>query len=180
MCTLPTVSTPSSPAFPPASGPSSRFEAQLAARSLSLVLVACRKQKLQAPADQLRADHGTAIESVELDHRGESAVDESLRRTSHLDVGVLVASAGIATAGPFLDTPLAEESALINLDLAVPMQLAHAYGRLVRKERRGAIILRTSSFGSIVEQRGGRRALVASREVVYGFDLIRRFAPASG
>lgn len=48
----------------------------------------------------------------------EGAVSEPLRRTSHLDVRMIVASAAIATAGPFLDVPLAEESQLIALKAA--------------------------------------------------------------
>ncbi|MET7497989.1 SDR family NAD(P)-dependent oxidoreductase [Streptomyces sp900116325] len=43
--------------------------------------------------------------------------------------------------------PSAEESALINLNLAVPTQLAHVYGRLFRQKRRGAIILLSSAVG---------------------------------
>jgi uncharacterized protein len=126
-------------------GIGAEFATQLAANGLNLALVARRKEKLQALADQLRAAYGTTTEVIELDLGGEGAVSELLRRTSHLDVGMVVASAGIATAGPFLDTPLADESGLINLNLAVPMQLAHEYGRLFRTRGRGALILLSSA-----------------------------------
>ena len=75
----------------------------------------------------------------------EDAVTELTRRTQHLDVGVMVASAGIVTSGPFLAQPLAAESALLHLDLVVPMQLTHVYGRRFVARRRGALILLSSS-----------------------------------
>lgn len=133
------------------SGIGAEFAAQLAAGGLSLALVARRQDKLQALAGRLRSQYGTSVEIIELDLGADGAVSELLRRTSRLDVGMVVASAGIATAGPFLDTPLTEESALIGLNLSVPVQLAHEYGRLFRARRRGALVLVSSAvaFGPV-------------------------------
>jgi uncharacterized protein len=128
-------------------GIGAEFATQLAANGLNLALVARRKEELQALAADLRAEYGTATEVIELDLSRGGAVGELVRRTSHLDVGMVVASAGIATAGPFLDTPLAEESGLIDLNLSVPMQLAHEYGRVFRARGRGALILLSSAVG---------------------------------
>lgn len=132
-------------------GIGAEFATQLAANGLNLALVARRREKLQALADDLQGEYGTAVEVIELDLGGEGAVAELLHRTSHLDIGVVVASAGIATAGPFLDTPFAEEAELINLNLSVPVQLAYEYGQLFRARRRGALILLSSSaaFGAV-------------------------------
>lgn len=126
-------------------GIGAEFAAQLAANGMNLALVARRKDKLQELADQLKAKHGTSTEVIELDLGTDDAVTELVRGTAHLDVGMLVASAGVATAGAFLDTSLVEETALINLNLAVPVQLAHEYGRLFRARERGAIILLSSA-----------------------------------
>ena len=127
------------------SGMGAEFARQLAESGLNLVLVARRKEKLQQLADQLHAAHGTASEVVELDLGSEGAVQELLGRTAHLEIGLVVASAGITTAGPFLDNPLAEETALLKLNLSAPMELAHAYGRIFRKQGRGGLVLLSSS-----------------------------------
>src|SRR5205814_2270414 len=117
------------------------FAAQLATAGLSLALVGRRKDRLEALADGLRAEHGTAAEVIGLDLADDGAVAELARRTAHLDVGLVVASAGVVTAGPFLRNDLTAELALLRLDLVVPAELAHAYGRLLARRGRGGIIL---------------------------------------
>ena len=67
------------------------------------------------------------------------------RRTARLDIGLVVASAGVVTAGPFLGNDLADESALLRLNLAVPAELAHVYGRALARRGRGGIILVSSA-----------------------------------
>jgi NAD(P)-dependent dehydrogenase (short-subunit alcohol dehydrogenase family) len=118
------------------SGIGTEFAAQLAAAGLSLALVARRKDRLDALAGRLRAAHGTPTEVIELDLAGDGAVAELARRTGHLDIGLVVSSAGIVTTGPFLRNDLAAESALLRLNLMVPAQLAHVYGRLLARRGR--------------------------------------------
>jgi uncharacterized protein len=127
-------------------GIGAEFAAQLAAAGFNLVLVARRKQRLSALADRLRAQHGTVAEIIELDLGSPGAVDELTRRTQPLDVGLVVAAAGVVTAGRFLDNPLAAETALVELNLVVPMQLAHAYGRRFGARGGGALILVASTI----------------------------------
>ena len=127
------------------SGIGAEFAEQLAAAGLSLALVARRKDRLDALAGRLRAAHGTAAEVIELDLAADGAVAELARRTARLDIGLVVASAGIVTSGPFLGNDLAAESALLHLNLAVPAQLAHLYGRLLARRGRGGIILVSSA-----------------------------------
>jgi hypothetical protein len=127
------------------SGIGAEFAGQLAAAGLSLVLVARRKDRLDALAGRLRTTHGNATEVIKLDLAGEGAVAELARRTSHLDIGLVVSSAGIVTSGPFLGNELAAESALLRLNLMAPAQLAHVYGQLLARRGRGGLILVSSA-----------------------------------
>lgn len=127
------------------SGIGAEFAEQLAAAGLSLVLVAGRKDRLDALAARLRADHGTATEVIGLDLAADGAVTELARRTSHLDIGLVVISAATVTAGPFLGNALAAELTLVRLNLAVPAELAHVYGRLLARRGRGGIVLVSSA-----------------------------------
>ena len=127
------------------SGIGAEFAAQLAAAGFGLVLVARRKDRLDALAGRLRAAHGTSTDVVELDLGGEGSVTELARRTGHLDIGLVVASAGIVTSGPFLGNTLAAESALLRLNLMVPAELAHVYGQMFARRDRGALILLSST-----------------------------------
>jgi len=127
------------------SGIGAEFAAQLAAAGLSLALVARRKDRLDALAARLRAAHGTAAAVIGLDLAGEGAVAELARRTAGLDVGLVVASAGVVTSGPFLRNDLAAEEELLRLNLGVPAQIAHVYGRLLARRGRGGLILVSSA-----------------------------------
>lgn len=127
------------------SGIGAEFGEQLAAAGLNLVLVARRKDRLDTLAAGMRAAHGTAAEVIELDLAADGAVSELARRTARLDVGLVVASAGIVTSGPFLGNDLAAESALLHLNLVVPAQLAHIYGRVLARRGRGGIVLVSSA-----------------------------------
>jgi hypothetical protein len=77
--------------------------------------------------------------------RSDGAVAELARRTARLDIGLVVSSAGVVTSGPYLGNDLAAESALLNLNLEVPAQLTHVYGRLFTRRGRGGIILVSSA-----------------------------------
>jgi uncharacterized protein len=127
------------------SGIGAEFAEQLAAAGFGLVLVARRKDRLDALAARLRAEHGTAAEVIELDLAADEAVAELARRAAGLDIGLVVSSAGIVTSGPFLGNDLAAETALLHLNLIVPAQLAHVYGQLLHRRGRGGIILVSSA-----------------------------------
>lgn len=131
------------------SGIGEEFVRQLAAAGLNVVLVARRKDRLEALAAELSRLHGTAHEVVALDLLADGAVDELWSRVSGFEVGMVVANAGIWVAGTFVDHNLADELDVLKLDAAVPMQLAHRFGREFAQRRRGGIILVSSSIGAI-------------------------------
>jgi uncharacterized protein len=127
------------------SGIGAEFAVQLAAAGLSLVIVARRKDRLDALADQLRGAHGVSVEVIQLDLAVEGAVPELVRRTEDLDVGLVVANAGELTTGPFLDNDWVAESDLLQVDLRVPAEMAHVYGAKLVRRGRGALIFLSSA-----------------------------------
>lgn len=128
------------------SGIGAEFARQLAAAGVGVVLVARRKDQLDALAAELSRVHDVPTRIVALDLLAEGAVDELRRRVGDLDVGIVVANAGISTTGAMLDHELAEELDVLTLDGAVPLQLAHRFGQEFRQRRRGAIILVSSTI----------------------------------
>jgi uncharacterized protein len=129
------------------SGIGAEFAAQLAAAGLSLVLVARRKDRLDALSGRLRSAHGISVVVIELDLAVEGAVAEMVRRTGDLDVGMVVANAGILTAGPFLGNDWTAESELLRVDLMVPAEMAHVYGAMLARRGRGALIFISTVVG---------------------------------
>ena len=131
------------------SGIGAEFTRQLSAAGVNVVLVARRQDRLEALAAELTGLHGTANEVVAIDLLAEGAVDELCRRVVDLDVGIVVANAGIWRAGPFVDHSLADELDVLTLDAAVPMQLAHRFGQRFAQRHRGGIVLVSSSVAAV-------------------------------
>lgn len=130
------------------SGIGEQFARQLAAQGMNLVIVARGKDKLEALAQELHGQHGTTVHVVGLDLLSTGAVDELIRRTSQLDVGVVIANAGSYASGPFLSNDLNTEMDVLVLNAAVPAQIAHEFGRRFAHRRRGGIILISSTVGA--------------------------------
>lgn len=130
------------------SGLGEEFARQLAAAGMNVVLVARRRERLEALSSELTRAHGTANEVLPLDLLEPGAVDELMRRTAHLDVGMLVGSAGVALAGPLVEHAVDDELEVFSLHGAVTLRLVHGYGRALAARGRGAIVLISSSIAA--------------------------------
>lgn len=122
------------------------FARQLAERGVDLVMVARRGAKLDTLAAELEEEHGTRTEVIELDLLEPTAVAELVERTASLDVGLLVANAGITTAGPLIGNSIEAEMAVARLNMLVPLQLVHSYGNALSKRGGGGMILVSSTI----------------------------------
>jgi uncharacterized protein len=130
------------------SGIGEQFSRQLAAAGVNVVMVARRKARLDALAAELSRTYGTTNQVIELDLLDDRAVEDLLQQTKDLDVGIVVANAGIYVAGPMMNNKLGEELDVLKLDAAIPLQLAHGFGQLFRDRRRGALILVSSTIAA--------------------------------
>src|SRR6201997_5102323 len=86
-----------------ASGIGAEFPPQLAAAGFDLILVARRKHHLDALAHELNTRTGAQVITEPLDLAAPGAVDELVRRTRGLDLGLVVVSAGGMGGGAFTD-----------------------------------------------------------------------------
>ncbi|MEU3984530.1 SDR family NAD(P)-dependent oxidoreductase [Streptomyces sp. NPDC026672] len=159
------------------SGIGAEFARQIAAKGVGVVLVARRVEKLEALAGELRTVHNADVVLLPLDLTAPGAVAELVERTAGLDVGMIVASAGVVTAGAFLEQELTAELELIGLNLSVPVQLAHAFGLRFMKRGRGALVLLSSSVAfapvPFTANYAAVKAYVASFGQALAFELRR-------
>jgi short-subunit dehydrogenase len=118
--------------------------AELAAAGLNLVLVARRKERLEQLSGELGAAYGVEARVVATDLSCLKAVDEVLRATDDLEVGLLVAAAGFGTSGNFLDGELATELEMLDVNCRAVVALCHPFGRKFVRQGQGGIILMSS------------------------------------
>ncbi|WP_166850377.1 SDR family oxidoreductase [Isoptericola sp. BMS4] len=130
------------------SGIGRQFAEQLAAAGMNVVLVARRKDRLDELAAEISGEHGVECRTVALDLLAHGAIDQLSQEVAGLDVGIVVANAGIYYAGPLVDNALADELDVLSLDAAIPLQLAHRFGREFVRRRRGALVLVSSSIAA--------------------------------
>jgi short-subunit dehydrogenase len=120
------------------------FAARLAEAGVHLVLAARRNDLLDEVANGLVRAHHVQVETIPIDLATRPGVDELVARTRERDVGLLIASAGFGTSGPFVDARLDEELGMIDVNCRAVAALSHAFGRRFVDRKRGGIVLMSS------------------------------------
>jgi short-subunit dehydrogenase len=121
------------------------FARDLARRGVNVVLVARRDAVLESVAARLRADFGIETRVVVADLTSPDLGATIAAATGDLEIGLLVYNAGaVHGATGFLDQPLANTLALVDLNCRGPMTLVHRLGSAMRARGRGGILLVTS------------------------------------
>lgn len=124
------------------------FAEELAARGLSLVLVARREEPLAALADSLRTRHRVQVETVSQDLASPDLVRELAVHTDGLEIGLLVYDTAYYTIGSFFSQDLANQLRHIDVNCRGPLMLTHAYGAKMLARGRGGILLMSSLSGN--------------------------------
>ena len=131
------------------SGIGREFARQLAARGLSVVLVARRAERLEALADELAMRYAIDTRVAAVDLCRDDFLDPIREATAGLEIGLLVNSAGFSRTGPFLDMDRDEMQRMINLNVRAPALLAREVGPALRARRRGGIVMVASVTGFV-------------------------------
>src|SRR4051794_33770283 len=89
---------------------------QLAARGLSVLLCARRRDRLDALAADLAVAHRIEARVLELDVGRADFIDPLLAAAEGLDVGLVVSNAGFGEKGPFLESSLARDLQMLDVN----------------------------------------------------------------
>ena len=120
---------------------------QLAQRGLDLVLVARGVDKLDAVAQQIRADHGVQVRTVSLD-LGRADLAECLATEfAGEDIGLVVYNACYSVIANFLDLSLADKLTTVDVNVRGPLVTAHVFGPRLAERGRGGLVLMSSMSG---------------------------------
>ena len=144
------------------------FAHGLAARGLNCLLVARRQAALDTVAAALRRDHGVEARTLSLDLGADDAAGRLEEATADVDLGVVVFNAGAeATGAPFLDAPFAEWRTLIDRNILFLTQALYGFGRRMRTQARGGLIV----VGSEAAFGGGARGAMYTASKGYALNL---------
>lgn len=140
---------------------------RLAATGLNVVLAARREPELQALAQRIEHAHAVQTRVVAVDLSDPAGVAALATHTAGLDIGLAVLAAGFGSAGPFVQSVLADELAMIAVNVTAVTELTHVLsGRMVNRGAGGIVL-----FGSILGWQGvaGQANYAATKAYVQSF-----------
>jgi short-subunit dehydrogenase len=124
------------------SGIGSEIARELARRGHGVVLVARRKHRLDALAEEIAGEHGVRAETIASDLCKPASRARIPGRIAELglEVEILVNNAGFATGGPFYESDPARELEQVRLLVEAPVALSTAFLPGMVERGRGAIL----------------------------------------
>jgi len=120
------------------------FSCALAQRGLNLVLVARRLEPLKVLEREIAGIGPLQVRCLSLDLARADAAALLEEELADIDVGLVVYNAALAPVGAFLEVPLGEQLAAIDVNVRGPLAMAHGFGRRLAARGRGGIVLLSS------------------------------------
>lgn len=128
-------------------GLGAQFAGQLAAKGLNIVAVARRQELLDRLAEEIAGAHGVEVRTVALDLAAPDAAATLREHTRDLEVGLVVYNAALSAIGSFLESDLADQLRMLDINCRMPLILAHEFGREMVARGRGGLLLVSSMSG---------------------------------
>lgn len=166
------------------SGIGAATAAALAGHGAHVALVARRRERLEAVADCIQEQGGSAL-ALETDitdrRQAAGAVDWAVAELGRLDT--LVNNAGIMLLGPALDTPLAEWERMVSLNVLGTLSVTHAalphLVRAAESSPRGVadVVVVSSTAGRVARPGAGVYALTKFGIAAFAESLRQELIP---
>lgn len=129
------------------SGIGEQFAHLLAKEQLNVIMVARRADRLDSIASQLRSQYGIETRVVPLDLSDPGFLDQLMKSSEGLDIGLIVSNAGFGLKGLHHEIPLDKLSQMLEVNCRANMLITHAFIPLLMKRGHGGIILTGSMEG---------------------------------
>jgi short-subunit dehydrogenase len=123
------------------------FAAELGRRGVSLVLAARRPAPLEQTAAALRDACGTEVLAVPGDLGEPGAVDRLAGAIGEREIGLVIANAALAPAGPFRALPASDAAAAVDLNCRAAVLLASRFLPPMAERGHGGLVLVSSLAG---------------------------------
>jgi short-subunit dehydrogenase len=123
------------------------FADEIGRRGVNLVLVARRPGKLAEEASRLRRAWEVEVETIAADLAAPDAAEEIAAAIAGRPVGLVVANAALAPAGPFLSSSTADVMGAVDLNCRAAALLAHRFLPPMVERGHGGLILMSSLAG---------------------------------
>ena len=113
------------------------FAFSLAEEGLNLVLLARRRDELEVVARECAEAFGTECRIVVSDLADGNGMKDLLPVVEDLEVGMLVAAAGVGTSGLFVDGDFNSERSMLRVNCEAVLEQVHFFSKRFRSFGRG-------------------------------------------
>ena len=132
------------------SGIGASYAKAFAESGFDLVLLARRKDRLQALANLLESDNSIHCEIITADLSEKEDIKKAANYIREIDnLVILINNAGFATMGCFADIQIEKSMRMFHTHMTATVQFTHAALQVMLKRKRGAII-NVSSMGAFI------------------------------
>jgi len=129
------------------SGIGKEIAKQLAIEGLNVVVIARRENLLNDLKQELERNYHIKVRPIAMDLLEPEAIKKLSEETIDLDIGLIIPNAGMEMSGEFVDGDMQKNTALVQLNTLVPMQIANVFGKRLKERRKGGILFLSSLFG---------------------------------
>ena len=148
------------------SGIGKEFARQLAANNFNVVLNSRRPDVLDTLGKELQSKFGISYKVVAADLSQQQGIEEVIKSTRGLDIGLVVSNAGTGDPGEFVKKKMDELLKMINTSVLSHLKITHHFSKIFAKQKRGGIIL-VSAMGArdglpFMSNDAGTRAYIRS------------------
>lgn len=153
------------------------FAHAIAARGVSLVLLARRASALEAVASDVKKAHDVDVRTVPCDLADASFTEALAAATRDVEIGLGVYNAAYSFIAPLLERPLEDALRVIDVNCRGPLRFVHALAPAMVARKRGGLVLMASLAGF---QGGPRLATYAASKafnIVLGESLWAELKP---
>ncbi len=125
-------------------GLGAEFATQLAVNGFHLVLIARRKEVLEALATKLAQEHAIEVRTLELDLSRDDIDSIITEQTGDLDIGLLIYNAATSLVGPFFKQALQDHLNEVAVNCRSSLTLTYLFGQRMLTRGHGGIVLMSS------------------------------------
>lgn len=119
----------------------------LAENGINIVAVARNQDNLNKLKTEIEGQYSVEVLTLSLDLTKEESAAIIEKETLHIDIGLLIANAGIENDGFFPSNSRQDELNLIALNVRSPLQLSHIFSNRFISRGKGGMIFLSSLFG---------------------------------
>ena len=119
----------------------------LAAQGMDLVLIARRKEPLEATALQIAGQFGVKVLTVVCDLTVADALEHIINDIGDIPIDFLVYNAALSYIGHYLTTDISTHINIAKVNMESPLAMLHYLGGKMVERRKGGIVLMSSIAG---------------------------------